>query len=144
MSPKDESLSELERRLRQALAESVDGVDARVRSRLNQARQMAVAECGKPRWGARISGWMPAVGAVTAVLLVALLIGYPARQTVTWVTHVTQAPSSTEPQHPTAEDLELLTDGEGMDLVQSDPSDGSFYEWAMYQSDAGGAPGTGV
>jgi hypothetical protein len=143
MSPKDESLSELERRLRKALAESVDGVDARVRSRLNQARQAAVAECDKLRWGPRMSGWMPA-GAVTAALLVALLLGYPPRQPVTSVTHVVQASSSAAPQHPTAEDLELLADGEGMDLVQSDPSDGSFYEWTMYESDASGAPGTGV
>ena len=36
------------------------------------------------------------------------------------------------------EDLDLVADREGMDLMQS--GDGQFYEWAMAQADSGNQP----
>jgi hypothetical protein len=44
-----------------------------------------------------------------------------------------------EANHTTVEDLDLLADREGMDLVQGG-DDGQFYEWAMAQADQGGGP----
>jgi hypothetical protein len=41
-----------------------------------------------------------------------------------------------ESAHP-AEDLELLADGEALDLVQDGDGSGSFYEWAADQTEAG-------
>jgi hypothetical protein len=133
MSAKDDKLTDFERRLRLTLEESVNGVDARVRSRLNQARQAAVEEAGRPGRSLRRVHWMPALGAVTAALLVALVLGYQAPRPV--------APPSVDSVHPTMEDLDLLADSEGMDLVQSD--DGAFYEWAMAQAEGGEAPAIG-
>ena len=36
------------------------------------------------------------------------------------------------------EDLDLLADGEALDLVQDGDGSGSFYEWAADQTEAGG------
>ena len=38
--------------------------------------------------------------------------------------------------HSTVEDLDLLADGEGLELIEG--WDGSFYEWAVDQTDVGG------
>jgi hypothetical protein len=35
-------------------------------------------------------------------------------------------------------DLDLLSDGEGLDMVQDGDGSGSFYEWAADQSEANG------
>jgi hypothetical protein len=35
-------------------------------------------------------------------------------------------------------DLDLLADGEALDLVQDGDGSGSFYEWAADQTEAGG------
>ena len=42
-----------------------------------------------------------------------------------------------EARHP-AEDLDLLADGDALDLVQDGDGSGSFYEWAADQSEASG------
>ena len=76
--------------------------------------------------------WMPAAGAMAAAVLVAFVL---------WP-HAPQGYPAVEASHASAEDLELLADGEGMDLMQS--GDGQFYEWAMAQADKGGpAAGSG-
>ena len=129
MSAEDEKLMAFEQRVRQALRQSADVADARVRSRLNQARQRAVSEAEKPQRSLRPAGLLPAMGALTAALLVALVLSY-------------QTPRGTlqvAVDRPTADDLDLLADGDGLDIVQSD--DGSFYEWAMSQADGSQAPG---
>lgn len=129
--------TDFERQLHTLLEESVQRVGGHARSRLNQARQAALAEAARrghwhlaqraATWIRLRLLWMPA-GAVVAAVLVAFVLwpqapqGYPA----------------IEANHTTAEDLDLLADREGMDLMQS--GDGQFYEWAMTQADRGGQP----
>jgi hypothetical protein len=131
--------ADFERQLHTLLEESVQRVGGRARSRLNQARQAAIAEAGRRshwrvplrtmEWFRPRPSWMPATGAVAAAVLVAFVLwphappGYPA----------------IEANHTTVEDLDLLADRDGMDLMQGS-SDGQFYEWAMAQADQGGQP----
>ncbi len=135
--------AELERRVQALLTESVQRVDGRARSRLNRARHAALTEAARPRrWyrygprqlaaraGRRLL-WMPAAGAVAAALLVAVVL---------WP-HAPPVYPAVDTRH--AEDLELLADREGMDLMQG--GDGQFYEWAMAQAGKGGpAAGSGA
>jgi hypothetical protein len=132
---KDPDNMDFEERLRQTLRQSAEGCPARVRSRLTQARQAALEAAQKPRRSLWAPGLWPALGALTAALLVALIITYPAPR----------PPVQVATERPTVEDLDLLADSEGMDLVQSD--DGDFYEWAMQQAEgteASPVPGNGV
>lgn len=130
MSPLPEPLSEFERNARTVLEESVQRIDGRTRSRLNQARQAAVAVAARraPWW--RGFTLMPA-GAVTAALLVAVVLWqrHPGELPVLDASHVTA-------EHAAVEDLDLLADGDAMELMQG--LDGSFYEWAAAQNDASG------
>jgi len=127
MSRGGESLTEFERNARVVLEESVRRIDARTRSRLNQARHAALAAGGRRRaWWSSFT-LMPAAGAIAAALLVAVVLWH-------------REPAGTQPlaldgQHPAVEDMELLTDNDSIDLI--DGWDGSFYEWAAAQSDAG-------
>jgi hypothetical protein len=123
-----ESPTEFERNARAVLEEGVRRIDARTRSRLNQARHAALAAAG----GRRRAWWsgfalMPAAGAVAAALLVAVVLWH-------------REPAGTPPlaldgQHPAVEDMELLPDNDSIDLMEG--WDGSFYEWAAAQTDAG-------
>ena len=123
-----EAPTEFERNARIVLEESVRRIDARTRSRLNRARQAALAAAGGRRraWWGRLT-LMPAAGAVAAALLVAVVLWHrePAHTT----------PLALDGQHPAVEDMELLTDNDSIDLMEE--WDGSFYEWAAAQSDAG-------
>ena len=127
MSRVDEELTLFERNAGAILEESARRIDARTRSRLNQARQAALAAAGTRRsWWASFT-LMPAAGAVAAALLVAVVLWH-------------REPAGTQPpaldgQHPAVEDMELLTDNDSIDLIEG--WDGSFYEWAAAQSDAG-------
>ena len=59
MSPSTEPAMDFERRARAVLEEDVLRIDGRIRSRLNQARQAAVAEAAKRRpalW--RLQQWL--------------------------------------------------------------------------------------
>jgi len=127
MSRVDEELTQFERNARAILEESARRIDARTRSRLNQARQAALAAAGTRRrsWWASFT-LMPA-GAVAAALLVAVVLWHrePAPTT----------PVALDGQHPAVEDMELLTDNDSIELMEE--WDGSFYEWAAAQSDGG-------
>ena len=117
---------EFERRTRALLEESVTRVNGHVRSRLNQARHAAVAEASR---GRRSFLWsrlalMPATGAVAAAALVAFVL---------WPHSHSGEPPVIEGGRPTIEDLDLLADSDGLDLV-SEGSDGAFYEWAVDQT----------
>jgi anti-sigma-K factor RskA len=115
---------EFERRACAVLEESVCRIDGRIRSRLNQARQAAVTEAAKPRpafW--RSFTLMPTAGAVAAALLLTMVL---------WHRHPQGGLPATEGVH-SMEDLDLLADGEGLDLMEG--YDGSFYEWAVEQTD---------
>ncbi|HEY6924699.1 MAG TPA: hypothetical protein VI653_14595 [Steroidobacteraceae bacterium] len=130
MSAQGEELTDFERRSRLVLEESVQRIDGRVRSRLNQARQAAVEAASAKRrpmlW--RLFTLVPTAGAVAAALLVAMVLwhrtldGEPA--VVVADTHLS--------------DLDLVADGEALDLVQDGDGSGSFYEWAADQSEANG------
>jgi hypothetical protein len=132
MSAQGEQLSDFERQSRLVLEESVRRIDGRVRSRLNQARQAALEAAARRRpvfW--RYFTLVPTAAAVAGALIVALVL---------WRGdgHGERASSllTAETTHP-AEDLELLADGEALDLVQDGDGSGSFYEWATDQSENG-------
>jgi len=135
MSRDLDGAADFERQLHALLQESVQHVGGHARSRLNQARHAALAEAARARgWPARAAAWvqrpllwMPASGAVAAAVLVAFVL---------WP-HAPQSYPAIEANHTTVEDLDLLADRDGMDLMQG--GDGQFYEWAMTQSQTGRA-----
>jgi len=129
MSGGDEELSGFEKRTRAVLKESVTRIDARIRSRLNQARHAALAELEQP---ARRPFWRsfalaPAAGVVAAVVLAVVL----------WAPRPGQILPGSEGTASAVEDLDLVADGETFDLIEQE--DGGFYEWAVAQADAGQA-----
>ena len=124
-------LTDFERLSRQALEESVLRIDGRVRSRLNQARQAAVEAASARRRPlfSRFFTLVPTAGAAAAAVLVTMVLWHRGPQI--------ELPPVTDSMHPV--DLELLADGEGLDLVQDGDGSGSFYEWAAEQTEAGGS-----
>jgi hypothetical protein len=122
-------ISEVERRMRQVLEESVSRTDARVRSRLNQARhaalEAAVSSAGRSHnktfW--RLQTLMPATGAVAAALVFAIVL---------WGRPEHRLPL--EGSQTAVEDIELIADDEALNLMEE--GDRSFYEWAVSQDDA--------
>jgi hypothetical protein len=129
-----EQLTDFERLSRQALEESVLRIDGRVRSRLNQARQAAVEAASTRRRPlfSRFFTLVPTAGAAAAAVLVTMVLWHRGPQT--------ELPVVVDGVHPV--DLELLADGEGLDLVQDGDGSGSFYEWAADQTEAGGGSET--
>ena len=127
MSTNEEPMSAFERRAREVLLESVTRIDARTRSRLNQARHAAL-ERAQPRRGTWLKlGFMPATGAVAVAVLVALVM-------------IHQAPRPQgEGAQPNVEVLDLLADEDGLNLMEDE--DHGFYEWAVAEGDA--APQSG-
>jgi hypothetical protein len=126
MSAADEPLTPFEGNARTVLAESLLRIDGRTRSK--QARHAALAEAARPRHGflGRLS-LMPATGAVAAAVLVAVMV---------WHHQPAGEAGGAEGQRLAVEDMDLLADGEALDLVEQ--GDGSFYEWAAAQSDPSG------
>jgi anti-sigma-K factor RskA len=128
MSPDSERSTEFEQRSRVVLEEGVLRVDGRIRSRLNQARQAAVAEAAARRptfW--RFFTLVPTAGAAAAALLVTMVL---------WHRQPQMELPVVEGTHSTVEDLDLLADSEGLDLLEG--GDNSFYEWALDQADSPG------
>jgi len=119
-------LTEFERNARAVLEEGIARIDGRTRSRLNQARQLAVEAAGArhgPWW--RSFAIMPAAGAVTAALLVTVMLWH--REPM-----VRESPLL-EGRVTAVEDMDLLADAEGLDLIEG--WDGPFYEWAADETD---------
>jgi ferric-dicitrate binding protein FerR (iron transport regulator) len=130
----EEMTGEFEQHARALLEDSVLRIDGRVRSRLNQARHAAVAEISRrPSFWRRFS-LMPAASAVAAALLVAFVL---------WP-HSHQGDLITEGGHERVEDLDLLADGDALDLVSDEADGGAFYEWAVDQSDSSETSSTGA
>jgi hypothetical protein len=126
--------SELERHTRAVLDESVTRTSGRVRSRLNQARHAALAEIATQK---RRSFWrMPLVmgpaGGVAAAAVIAVLLMYRGTEHGLATTAGGQAGY---------EDIELLSDNDGLDLLEN--WDGSFYEWAASQDEEGDGGASG-
>lgn len=113
-----------EARTRALFEESVDGLDGPTRSRLNQARQAALAELRQPSpW--RPGVWVPA-GAMAAAALLAVAL---------WVGR-TDIGSGQSPQVAAApaalDDLELVAGTDDLDMLAEEPE---FYAWAAAASD---------
>jgi hypothetical protein len=110
----------LEARSREHLLSSVEALDARVLSRLNQARQAALAEAGAGA-GARtfrIPGvWLP-VGVLAAASVLAIAV---------WIARPVSQPQPQFAEASPVEDAEILASGDNPELY-ADEAD--FYEWA--------------
>ncbi len=131
MSPANEPLTTFERNARTILEESVLRIDARTRSRLNQARHAALEAAQGPRrtrW--RSFTLMPAAGVAAVAVLVAVTL---------WHRNPGGELPLLEGQHSAMEDIDMLADSEGLDLIQN--GDSSFYEWAAAQTDNGESEG---
>jgi len=132
--------SGLELRSRQVLEAGLSRIDARTRSRLNQARQVAVAAAGRPAWLAGFHGaWtrqmlMPATGAAAVAALVAVFMFSSGSH------HLTSATADTPAN--ALDVLDLVTDEDAMKLMED--NDGSFYEWAAAQTDSAGQSAGGT
>jgi anti-sigma-K factor RskA len=127
MSPVEEAEMAFERHARSVLEESVRRIDARTRSRLNQARHAALAAAPgrRPAWW-RSFTLVPAAGAAAAALLVAVTL---------WHREQAAPLPVFSGQHTavSAEDMDLLADSDGLDLMEG--WDGPFYEWAAAQTE---------
>jgi hypothetical protein len=133
-APTEATAGEFEQHARAVLEDSVLRIDGRVRSRLNQARHAAVAEISRrPSFWRRFS-LMPAASAVAAAVLVTFVL---------WP-HSHQGDLVSESGHERVEDLDLLADGDALDLVSDEADGGAFYEWAVDQADSGEPSSTGA
>jgi len=127
MSLMTPATTDFERNARAVLEESLSRIDGRTRSRLNQARQAAVsADAARQRPWWRPVTLMPAAGAAAAALLVAVMLWHREPTAL-------EAPAL-EGRTAAVEDLDLLADAEGLDLVEGWDGPG-FYEWAADQND---------
>ena len=125
-----------ERQLRELLARDADAVSGHVRSRLTQARHAALAraDLGRGAWRQSLRRrriWLPAAG-VLAAAAAWVMIGMPRRSP--------SPPFAAGDAAVTAEDVTLLTDRDGLALVEG--GDGQFYEWAAAQARSTRASGT--
>jgi hypothetical protein len=126
----NEGTSEFERHVRELLNDSVEHMPAAARSRLTQARYAALA--ARPFWQrSLVRHWAPAGAA--AVLAVLLLVA-PRGE------HAVVSPlASAMP-----EDLELLADGDALQLSKDQDLDADFYEWAAGEAQGAPAPSLGT
>ena len=110
------------------LDESVTRVSGHVRSRLNQARHAALAEIqtARPRAFWRMPSFMAPAGGVLAAALFAVVLLHPGRE------HGLAGSAGGAAGY---EDIELLSDKDGLDLLEN--WDGSFYEWAVTEDEEG-------
>lgn len=115
-----------ERRAREVFDESVAALDAQTRSRLNRARQAAVASLEPRRglarssrpWNWISSSWTPAAVLASVALVAVLLWRMPPDVT---------APAQQAGAEPEAiEAVEMLAAGDDLDLAADDPA---FYAW---------------
>jgi hypothetical protein len=106
-----------EARSRELFKETVDGLDARTRSRLTRARHLALQAATSSTGQSRARVWLPfAAAACALVLAVALWMGAP---------HRALSPASAE--HPTAlEDLDIVASNDELELFDDDVD---FYRW---------------
>jgi hypothetical protein len=123
--------SGFEARAREALNARVESVDGRTRSRLNRARQAALAQhaTGAGERTFRVPGlWLPG-GVLASAAVLALAV---------WVARPVAGPTAPVAEASPLEDAEILSSSEGPDLVADDAD---FYAWA--DTDGDGAGGTG-
>ena len=119
--------SAVERRSRELFDEQVANLDAHTRSRLNRARQAALAamttgQARNPVWNSR---WLLPLGSAAAVTLVALSAVQLIR------TDREAAPGSETVVASTVDDVEILTSSEELDMLQNV----DFYAWLDTQQE---------
>lgn len=119
MTTNNDSLTEFERRARDVLEESITHIDAHTRSRLNQARQAALAEVERQRSVPWLRyGLVSAAGTAAAAILILFTV-------------MNRGPGLILPT-----DLELLADDDAFTLMEGlAEGDGAFYEWAVAQAE---------
>ncbi|HWM69314.1 MAG TPA: hypothetical protein VNO35_22180 [Steroidobacteraceae bacterium] len=132
-----ETPGEFEQHARALLEQSVQRVDGRIRSRLNQARHAAIEQASRRPSLLRRFTLMPAVSAVATAVLVAFVL---------WPHSHSGDPLVAEGGgRAGVEDLDLLADSDALDLVSDESTDtGQFYEWAVDQADSNEASSTGA
>jgi hypothetical protein len=124
----DEKLEEFEQHARALLEDGVLRIDGRIRSRLNQARHAAIEEGSRRPAFWRRFALMPAAGAVVAAALVAFVLWPHSPQSDSLVAEGSARAG--------VEDLDLLADGDALDLVSDETDGGAFYEWALDQTES--------
>jgi ferric-dicitrate binding protein FerR (iron transport regulator) len=135
--PSQQMPDEFELRARALLEDSVLSVDGRIRSRLNQARHAAIEEASRPPSLWRRFTLMPAASAVAAAALVAFVLWPHSHPGDSFVAETGGRAA--------VEDLDLLADGDALDLVSDETADtGQFYEWAVDQADSNETSSTGA
>jgi hypothetical protein len=115
MSTRDDERAEFERRARELLDESTERLDARVRSRLTQARAAAIEVARGSRGGFSWRLWIPA-GALAGAAALAVLLwsGTP------------QSPATpTLAIRGSLEDIDILVTDESFELLE----ELEFYQW---------------
>jgi hypothetical protein len=123
----NEQYTEFERKARVAFDASVENLDAETRSRLNRARQLALAGSA-PAPARTWRSWAP-FGAVAAAVVAAVLWRVPGSVDSPQVQVNGTAP---------IEVVELAAEGDDLDLMSEDPE---FYIWV---ADQASAPSNGV
>jgi len=115
-----------EERSRELLREQTEGLDAHTRSRLNRARQAALAAAsGESRSGSR---WLLPVGSAAALALVAV----SSVQVMRSHREAQVVPNVAMTTTNTADDVEILASNEELDMLQNV----EFYAWLDTQSDS--------
>jgi hypothetical protein len=103
----------LEQRSRELFEDSVGRLDARTRSRLNQARQLALSELSK---GTARRYWLAApLGGLAAAVVIAIVM-MTGRETI--------APTQDSAALP-LDDFDIVADADSLELLQ----DVEFYSW---------------
>ncbi|MGI9237572.1 MAG: hypothetical protein ACR2QZ_09260 [Woeseiaceae bacterium] len=106
----NEQRDTFEKKMKERFDESVEALDAATLSKLNQGRHAALAQLQGPRrqW----SRWMPATGAVAAILVAVVVLQSP-----TAVDDVASVESVT--------DMEILLGEDSIEMLE----DLEFYSW---------------
>lgn len=117
VEPREDADRRLEEAARQMLRQGAEDIDAATASRLNRARQAALAGLGDRR-SAWLGGWQPALGAAAvAGLALALWLG--------------REPAPLPAKVDAALALEVLLADENLEMIE----DLEFYDWL--QADGG-------
>jgi len=119
----NEQMTDFERKARDTFDASVESLDAEIRSRLNRARQAALAD-REPVRARTWRAWAPA-GVVAAALVAAVLWRLPGTG---------DSPQAQVNGEAPIEIVELAAEGEDLELMIEDPE---FYSWVADQAGNG-------
>ena len=119
----NEQTTGFESKARAVFDGSVENLDAEIRSRLNRARQAALA-AGEPERAPTWRSWAPA-GAIAAAVVAAVLWRMPGVNDASQMRVDGEAP---------IEIVELAAEGDDFELLSEDPE---FYTWVADQAGNG-------